>query len=184
MKMKLAYHFCIVCIVIAITSQAQGAPAEDLQPRTEDQEDKAVKQEPENLVKLPEPLSDVSGNLLDLEKKGFLKIVKGDYSRTKEQDEEALIWTVEVVKPITCRHAMILLRRLGDVRFYWIDEKWQKQLYSTELYYSSWIASGSVNHEVLDRYEQFQVWIVLDATQVRLLQHDKANRVVLKELKR
>ena len=29
-----------------------------------------------------------------------------------------LVWTVEVVKLISCRHAMILLHRLEDVRFY------------------------------------------------------------------
>ncbi len=160
---------------------------EKLEPETEDQDpkvaSKVVNLEPEKLVSLPDPLSDVSGNILDLEKDGFFKIVKGDYSRTTAGDEEALVWTVEVVKPITCRHAQLRLRHLGDVRFYWVGEKWRKQLYSTELYYSSWVASGAVHHEILDPYEQFQIWLALDARQVGLLKHDRASRVVFKELK-
>jgi hypothetical protein len=184
MKMRLPHHFCTVCIVMAIASRTQGAPSEEPEPETKDQERKVVAQKAEDLVKLPEPLTYVSGNLLDLEMKGFFKIVKGEYGRVRELDEEALIWTLEVVKPITCRHATILLRRLSDVRFYWIDKKWQKQLHSTDLWYSSWVASGSVHHEILDPYERFQVWVLLDAEQVRRLKHERANRVVFKVPKR
>jgi hypothetical protein len=104
---------------------------------------------------------------------------------TKVLKERALIWTIEVIKPLTCGHAMILFKRLGDVRFYRVNEDgYRQQLMSTQLYYSSWIEEDAVSHEILGRGEQFQVWLLMNERQTWVLQHEGANMVVFAEPKR
>ncbi|MBC8870538.1 MAG: hypothetical protein H8E44_14040 [Planctomycetes bacterium] len=134
--------------------------------------------------RLPNPLNDISGNFVDLEKSGYFKIIKDEYGRTREFDEEAVIWTLKVVKPLSCGHAMILLRRLSDVRFYRIDKDWRKQLHSAFLYYPSHISTGAVRHDILDLDEWFEVWIPLSERESWHLRHHRANTVEFRELKR
>jgi hypothetical protein len=135
--------------------------------------------ESEELPKLPEPLNKISGNLTDIERTRYFRIIDGGYGRTTRLNEKAMIWTVEVIKPITCGHAMILLNRLGDVRFYRVvDEDYRQQLLTTRLYYSSWLEEGAVSHEILGRDERFEIWLLLDEQQIWVLEHNGANEVV------
>jgi hypothetical protein len=176
MKMKLSQPLGTVLIALAIATQVPGETPEDGET--------AEGRETQTVDKLPEPLSQIAGNIADLEKSGHFAITEARYGRTKEFGDEALIWTLKVVKPLTCRHAMILLRGLGDVRFYRTDKDWTRQLEWTELYFPSRIAAGAVQHERLEIDEQLQVWIQLDAWQVAMLKHQHANAVVFGELRR
>jgi len=134
--------------------------------------------------RLPKPLNDITGNFGDLEKSGYFRIIKEEFGRTKELREEALIWTLRVVKPLSYQHAMIRLRRLGDVRFYRVVKDWRKQLHSTELYYPSYIRTGAIHYENLAQDDWLQVWVPLDEEQVLHLKHHRANTVEFRELKR
>ncbi len=133
--------------------------------------------------RLPEPLNDITGNFADLEKSGHFRIIKEEFGRTKELREEALIWTLRVIKPLSYRHATILLRRLADVRFYRVVKEWRKLHYSTELYYPSYIRTGAISHETLNVDDWVQVWVLLDERQTRHLIHHRANTVEFRELK-
>lgn len=174
-------YFIIVWIVAVIATPSLGAPQQD----EEVPKSPADEQAAETGQKLPEPLNQVSGNLDDLEKTGYFKIIDGGYGRTQELKEKAMIWTIEVVKPLTCGHAMILLQRLSDVRFYRVnDDGYRQQLLTNQLFYSSWIEEGAVSHEILGRDVRFQVWLLMNERQTWILEHERANTVVFAQPKR
>jgi hypothetical protein len=133
--------------------------------------------------KWPDPLGVISSNLPDLEKTGYLTVTNVKFGRSELFGDESLIWTVRVDKPLTCRHAMILLRRLGDVRLLHVSKDLRLRLYWGELYFSSWVASGAVNGEILDPDDEFNIWLVLDTAQRDVLRREKMNTAVFSELK-
>ena len=170
----------IACVSIA----AESAPTEQTAPS---------KQEGESLAKLPKPLDEIAGNLLDLEKAGFFRVLDGKYGRTSELDQQAIVWTVRVVKPITCRHAMILLDRMGNVRFYRVTKRkdkdgknieHRKELLFRRLRYSPEIVARAAHHELLREGERFEVWVLLDDSDVWALRNGHANSVVFSDWKR
>ena len=138
----------------------------------------------ENQTKMPEPLEAVYGNLTDLEKSGHFKLLGARLARTKPLDQEAMIWTVRVLRPITYRHAMQIFRLMGDVRFYRTTDYGRQELYWTELYYSFWISDGATQGGLLDPGEEFEIWVLMDATKIQLLDHRSADTVVFSQLKR
>jgi hypothetical protein len=140
-------------------------------------------EEEEELPRLPEPLDYITGNYTDLEKSGHFKIISGKVGRTRELDEEALIWTLKVVKPLTCKHAQLLLRNVGDVRFYRThkDKRWYKELMMAKLHYSASVNYGAVLQDKLNRDEHFQVWVLLTPVQMEMLRIEKATRVIFRE---
>lgn len=128
--------------------------------------------------KLPPPLDKIVCNIADLEQSGHFELSASRLGRSEDFGEEALIWTVRVRTPVSCRHAMILLNRLSDVRFFWTEKDWQKELYSTGLRYSSRLAEGAVHHEILQQDEEFQIWVLLDQRYVDMLVLLKADTLV------
>ena len=97
-------------------------------------------------------------------------------------DDQAMVWTVEVVKPLTCGYAILLLRDMSDIRFsrsfQQNDINYHRELFATRLFYESWLDSGAVSHEILDRDERFDIWMDLTDAEAWVLTHDKANGVV------
>jgi hypothetical protein len=128
-------------------------------------------------AKLPEPLNTISSNLPDLEQGGYFAITKSEFGRTKERREEAVLWTVKVVRPLSCRHAVGLLRKWGDVRFYRHLKDRRLELLSAELYYASWIDTGAINNETLKEDSEFQLWVLLDDRAIRMLKLRNADAV-------
>lgn len=173
-------YLSIIWIVAAVAAPPTGTQQPQQQPAATTADQKASQpKKPDLAGKLPEPLSWITGNIGDLEKTGYFKIVDARYGKTKGLSEPAVIWTIEIVKPITCRHAILLLNHLKDVRFYsLVDEKYQQLLLLSEMYYSPWLEEGAVNNEILDRDERFQVWVLLDENQIWVLKHDRADSVV------
>ena len=127
---------------------------------------------------LPAPLDKLACNIVDLEKSGHFLLTSVTLSRSEDFGDEALVWTVKVTKPISCRHAMILLRSFSDVRCYHFEKDAQKDLYSTDLLYSSRIAEGAVHGDVLQQDEEFQVWVQLTLRQAEMLVHQRADALV------
>ena len=131
-----------------------------------------------DVEQLPAPLDKIACNITSLEQAGFLTLTSVALSRSEDFGDEALVWTVKVQKPISCRHAMILLRSLSDVRFYHSEQDTQKELYSTDLLYSSRLAEGAVHGEVLQQDEEFQVWVLLSLWHVGILARQEVDALV------
>jgi hypothetical protein len=160
----------------SIGSKEPAGAAKPSAPASESTDSKEV--EPPSWAKLPSPLNKVSCNIGDLEETGYFRITKAEFGREKELGEEALIWTVKVLKPLTCRHAMILLERFAESRFYRNTKKLRFDLGAAEVYYPSWFTLGTVTGQVLNQEEEFQVWVLLTDAQVRKLVFRKADMVV------
>ena len=124
---------------------------------------------------LPRPLEKVTSNLSDLETSGYFKITKVEFARTKDFDEEALIWTVKVLKPITCHHALVLLNRVADVRFYRTTKDRELSLFGTDLYYPAWLPLLAIDHRIVDEDREFIIWVLLSRSEARLLQMREAD---------
>jgi hypothetical protein len=101
--------------------------------------------------------------------------------RSEDFGDEALIWTVKVQRPISCRHATILLRQFSDVRFYFTEEYDYKELYSTDLLYSLRVSQGAVHGEILGQDEEFEIWILLSLRHADMLVFLQADKVLFKE---
>jgi hypothetical protein len=146
--------------------------------------DQAPADEPQEVdfSRMPAPVSQITGNLLELEKTGYFKIIRARHGRTKMFDDQAMIWTVEVIKPLTCGHALLLLKHFSDIRFYQDEEDYERLVFSTRLFYEAWLDSGAVSHEILDQDERFDIWMDLTEAEAWNLNHEKANKVVFGEL--
>lgn len=130
---------------------------------------------------LPAPLENVACNLAGLEESGHLVLSKPRLGRSEDFGDEALIWTVKVQRPISCRHATILLRQFSDVRFYFTEEYDYKELYSTDLLYSLRVSQGAVHGEILGQDEEFEIWILLSLRHADMLVFLQADKVLFKE---
>ena len=131
--------------------------------------------------KLAEPLEGVTCGLLAIEESGYFALTDVRYARTEDHREEAMIWTIKVKKPLTCRHALALLRRFQDARFYDTEYKSRQELLVERLFYSSWIAEGAINRRILKPDDEFQLWIVLDIVAVRMLRSRGADTLEFRE---
>jgi hypothetical protein len=153
-------------------------PAADQTPVASDPSIAASETKQLGVKQLPTPLDKVACNITDLEQAGFLTLTSVALGRSEDFGDEALVWTVKVQKPISCRHAMILLRSFSDVRFYHTEEETQKELYSTDLLYSARLAEGAIQGEVLQQDEEFQVWVLLSLRHVEILARQQIDTVV------
>lgn len=133
---------------------------------------------------LPAPLDRITGNFLDLESTGYFKIAKTEFGRTDLHRDDALIWTLEVTRPISVRHALRILQQLGDVRFYRTEEDWFQQLHMTHLHYTDTLDARAVRNEILGNFEEFRVWVILSGQDIYGLTHGNADTVVFQELRK
>jgi hypothetical protein len=176
----------LLSLPVGIASAADGTPPQRgasqppaaQTPLVPESSVAALETKPRNVEQLPPPLDKVACNITDLEQNGFLTLTSVALDRSEDFGDEALVWTVKVQKPISCRHAMILLRGFRDVRFYHTEEEAQKELYSTDLLYSSRLAEGAVHGEVLQQDEEFQVWILMSLWHVDILARQHVDTMV------
>ena len=134
--------------------------------------------------RLPKPLDDISSNIKDIEKSGYFVIVKAEYGRTDIDNEEALVWTLRTVKPITARHAGWVIRRYRDVRFYDTPEGTFQEVLSKLMYFSEGISDGATNNEVLSLDEEFKLWVPLSSDDLRLLRVRGTDLAVFREFRK
>jgi hypothetical protein len=168
-------QYYLVVLGLLIAAAARGAESEEAHGA------ESKETPPQEVVKLPKPLEAISCNIRDLEKSGFFQVTGAAFGAEKELGEEALIWKVKVVQTLTLKHAMLLLRNVRDCRFFRIEKDLKDlrtQLLTAELAYPASFDYGAVHHGVLHRNEEFQIWVLLNAEQIRMLQLHKANRLV------
>lgn len=130
--------------------------------------------------RLPPPLERIACNIIDLEQTGHFRLLDVKIDRTRQFDDEALIWTVSVRRSLSSTHAQILLRRLADARFYRVekDAQWRQQILVSRLYYPERIDSSAANSERLHQDEQFEIWIPLTVAEVTRLEREKTNTLI------
>lgn len=137
----------------------------------------------QDFSKLPPPLDVVTGNVLDMEASGYFKVIKAEYRRTNVHADEALVWTLRVLKPITGRHAILDLTKFHDVRFYrtvtnrLTKQKRQLELITRTLHYSPYLDDAAIELETLDLDESFAVWILLTEDEVISLKNRVADTI-------
>jgi hypothetical protein len=158
--------------------RAASQPAAAQPPAVSNPSAAAPKTKRRDVEQLPAPLDKIACNITNLERTGYLALASVALGRSEDFGDEALVWTVKVQKPISCRHAMILLRSLSDVRFYHSEQDTQKELYSTDLLYSARLAEGAVHGEVLQQDEEFQVWVLLSLWHVGILARQEVDTLV------
>ena len=179
MKTTLICFACSIGIIATVAAPTWGEPQSDETVGVVKSDVQGEDpQEAQGFSIMPAPLDGVTGNLLDLEKTGHLKVIKGTFGRTKMFDDRALLWTIEVVKPLTCGHAILLLQKISDIRFYRDDKAYHREKFATRLFYESWLDVDAVSHEILDRYERFDIWMDLTEAEAWMLTHNKTNRVI------
>lgn len=179
MKTRLIRFACSVGIVVTFAAPSWGQSENREATRVVKSDAQGEgDQEEAGFAIMPAPLDDITGNLLDLEKTGHLKIIRGSHARTKMFDDQAIVWTIEVVKPLTCGRAILLLQGASDIRFYQVDEDYRRERFATRLFYESWLDAGAVSHEILGRDERFDIWMDLNNAEAWKLTHDGTNTVV------
>jgi hypothetical protein len=134
--------------------------------------------------RLPKPLDGVSSNFQEIEQSGYFEIVNAEYGRIGVDSEEALIWTLRTVKPLTARHATWVLRRFRDVRFYHTPERSVQELLSKLAYFSGRISDEAIDNQVLSRDDEFKMWVPLDADEIRLLRGRGVDTAVFREFRK
>ena len=133
---------------------------------------------------LPAPLVEVSADLIRIEQHGNFKIVEMEYGRTRDLQDHALIWRLRVVRPITCRHAVMQMRHYRDVRFYATDEGSRQELTTGLLYYAPRIDRGAVNRDIMAEGEEFSLWLLLLPSDIRKLTGRSVDIVEFREWKK
>ena len=180
---------CVLFSILTILTLMAGGQSAAQQDRkdapqqapTSEIEDTSDDQQPESRFRRPpQPLDRITSNIVDLEQTGHFRLLDVKIDRTREFDDEALIWTVSVRRSLSSTHAQILLRRLADARFYRVekDTQWRQQILVSRLYYPDWIDSGAANSERLHQDERFEVWIPLTVAEVALLEREKTNTLI------
>jgi hypothetical protein len=163
---------------LAWAADAGQSAAEPNQPAPPASAGAAEQAKPQDAEYLPAPLDKIACNLSKLKASGHVDLSSAVLGHAEDFGDESLVWTVKVLKPISCRHALILLRSFSDVRFYHSEEDTVKELYSTNLVYSTRLAEGAVNGEVLQQDEEFQVWVVISLRHLDVLTRQQADAVV------
>jgi hypothetical protein len=123
---------------------------------------------PRSLDYLPPPLETIRGDLRELEATGHFTIA-GVALTVQLNGDEAVIWTIVVNRPVTCRHIEQVLRQYRDVRFYATLNNTRQELYTTVMQYSERVSLGTINKQLLLQDDQFEVWVPLDKTAQRRL---------------
>jgi hypothetical protein len=140
--------------------------------------------EPPDPGQLPPPLERISGNILDLEADGYFAVEGVEFGISPDGHEDRITWTIRVQKSLTCRHAVLRLKRLHDVRFYNTQPRIHQEIALSRLYHSPLIEIRAVNGDVLFESEEFEVWVPLTRTTVRRLNNQAADTVVFNRVAR
>jgi hypothetical protein len=140
--------------------------------------------QPPDPGQLPPPLERISGNIRDLEADGYFAVQGVEFGISPDGIDERITWTIRVQKPLTCRHAMMRLKRLHDVRFYNTQPRIHQEIATSRLYHSPVIEMRAVNGDVLFESEEFDVWVPLSRTTVRRLNTRVADTVVFSRVAR
>lgn len=134
--------------------------------------------------RLPKPLHEIYGNILDLEKSGHLGIESVSLKTIDNGKSEAVIWRIRTKRPVSCRHIIRLINEIRDVRFYTTINKSMFERMSTLLNYSERVKEGAIDGRILRRGDVFDLWVELKEVDQRKLTGQDVDTVVFREWKR
>lgn len=162
--------FAAAAVLVAISVPAAGQP--DAAKRT------LIKTTIGGLPQLPEPLEGIPGNLHELEKDGLFTVTDVRVDSVGLDRQEAIVWTLQVNRAVTCRHAMMAFDGFRDVRFYRESEQSLLEVHSARLYFDEMIRTGAANAEALPRDSIVHAFIFLGGGDLVKLRLRKANQLV------
>ena len=159
----------------ATEDEAEAKPARKRTKIVE--EDKPI--DPKNL---PSPLDVIRTNIFDLERSGYFA-VEDVALRTRGTGDDAVIWTIRIRKPVTCRHVESMLREYRDARFYRTLENQTVLVFATLAHYSKRVSTGASNGGLLRKDDVFEIWIDLPTKDFGRLKSLDVDTLVLRRWK-
>ncbi|MDP6060022.1 MAG: hypothetical protein QGH33_14075, partial [Pirellulaceae bacterium] len=183
---------CRRCLLLATAIACLGSPVLAQSSATKSQTSEPTAEEVEEARKkrlMPKPLEAIESNIRDLEKQGFLSIVSGSYKIINNAQDDAIVWTVRANKALTCRHIVMQIESLSDVRLYKTlnadaKEPSLQEVHSMKLYYSSFLDERASSSSLFARDDIFRIWVYLDPVEVRKIRSLSADRAVFRASKR
>ena len=172
----------IVCLASPLLGQS-GTSSKAVEP-TAEEVDAARKKR-----LMPKPLDAIESNIRDLEQKGHLSIVSGEYKIINNATDDAIVWTVRANRPVTCRYIVMQIESLSDVRLYKTlgaetKDPSLQEVHSMKLYYSLNLDQRASSSELFARDDIFRIWAYLDAVEVRKIRSLSADRAIFRAPKR
>ncbi len=183
---------CRRCLLLATAIACLGSPVLAQSSATKSQTSEPTAEEVEEARKkrlMPKPLEAIESNIRDLEKQGFLSIVSGSYKIINNAQDDAIVWTVRANKALTCRHIVMQIESLSDVRLYKTlnadaKEPSLQEVHSMKLYYSSFLDERASSSSLFARDDIFRICVYLDPVEVRKIRSLSADRAVFRASKR
>jgi hypothetical protein len=138
---------------------------------------------------MPKPLDRIESNIRDLEKNSFLSIVSAEYKVINNAQDDAIVWTVRANKALTCRHIVMQIELMSDVRLYKTLNPNSKdpslqEVHSTKLFYSPRLEDRAASSRLFARDDIFKIWLYLDPVEVRKIRSLLADRAIFRAPKR
>ncbi len=173
----------VTCLLLCPNLMAQEPGEGEAAPKAKRARSNVVEpDEPQDINYLPKPFRDLRTNILDVQKSGYFEI--DDVAiRTRGNGDESIVWTVRVLKAVTCRHVEALLREHRDARFYSTLENQRLDVIATLVQYSDRVVLGSSSGDLLKQDDVFEMWIDLPDLYYRKLKSLHADTLVLRRWK-
>jgi len=173
----------IACLSSPVVAQSSATKPQTADP-TAEQVDEARKKR-----LMPKPLETIESNIRDLEKDGFLSIVSGEYKVINNAQDKAIVWTVRANRALTCRHIVMQVEKISDVRLYKTLRADTKnpslqEVHSMKLFYSPQLEDQAANSRLFARDDIFKIWVYLETVEVRKIRSLLADRAIFRAPKR
>ena len=127
---------------------------------------------------LPKPLDQVTGNLHELEQNGLLTVTDVRIDTVGVDRQNAIVWTLNVNRLVTCRRVILFLDAYRDVRFYHESEQSLIEVHKTRLFYDEVVKVGAANAETLPRDSIIRAFIFLNVGDLVRIKRGEPNQVV------
>jgi hypothetical protein len=140
---------------------------------------KVEEEEPPAVDRLPKPLHRLQTNLLELEKSGCFRLGVPQMQILDDHLGEAIVWRVEVIRPVNSRYVLWQLEKFRDARFVRTAVDRQQESHATLLYYSPRLEEQAANGTLLFPNDSFDIWLYVAPTDMRKIQSTNADRLIL-----
>ncbi len=160
----------LLCVLLSTLGLAGGLAAA---PRNQDAENRAT---------LPDPLHDITSNILSLEKSGLFEVMEVRIGPNRFNQKEAVIWTLRAKRSSTWRHIEIFLQRYRGAYFYQLGTKGNTRRFFKLLLYHPQITTDASGDAFLPKGGSLEVWVNLNRQERERLVRENVNKLVLKPL--
>ena len=164
-------------VVFSLWAQEPAAPPEAGPPAGT--KAKVEEEEPPTADRLPKPLHRLQTNLLELEKSGCFRLGIPQMQILDDHLGEAVVWCVEIIRPVNSRYVLWQLEKFRDARFVRTAFDRQQESHATLLYYSPRLEEQAANGTLLFPNDSFEIWLYVAPTDMRKIQSSNADRLIL-----